>query len=91
MRSMPSILGLAIEGHHHVHELTRTVSNDSARRSPAGLLPPWVFSQWCEDHGPYQPMRFDLILKQGVSFHVRVAEGDGLPMLGLMRQEVRWQ
>ena len=33
---MPSILGLATEGHHHVHDLTRTVSNDSARRSPAG-------------------------------------------------------
>ena len=71
MRSMLSILGLATEGHHHVHDLTRTVSNDSARRSPAGLLAPWAFSQWCEDHRPYRPMRFDFRLKQGVSFHVR--------------------
>ena len=71
IRSMPSILSLATEGYHHVHDLPRTVSNDSARRLPAGLLPPWAFSQWCEDHRPYQPMRFDFMLKQGVSFHVR--------------------
>jgi serine/threonine protein kinase len=42
----------------------RPVSNDSARGLPAGLLPPWAFSQWCEDHRPYQPMRFDFTLKQ---------------------------
>ena len=71
MRSMPSILGLATEGHHRVHDLARTVSNDSARRSPAGPLPPWSFSQRCEDHRPYQSMRFDFRLKQRVSFHVR--------------------
>lgn len=36
--------GLATEGYHHAHDLTRTVSNDWARRSPAGLSPPWAFS-----------------------------------------------
>ena len=64
MRSMPSILGLATEGYHHVHDLPRTVSNDSARRSPTGLLPPWAVSQWREDHRPYQPMRLDFMLRQ---------------------------
>ena len=63
MRSMPSILGLATEGHHHVHDLTRTVSNDSARRSPAGL-PLGSLVRGCEDQRPYQPMRFDLMLKE---------------------------
>ena len=38
---------------------------------PARLLPPWAFSQWCEDHRPYQPMRFDFRLNQRVSFHHR--------------------
>jgi hypothetical protein len=47
-------------------DLTRTVANDSVRRSPTGLLPPWAFSQCCEDHRLCLPMRFDFMLKQGL-------------------------
>ena len=52
-----------------LHDLLDRHQQTGSGRDRPDRLGPLV--QWCEDHRPYQPMRFDFMLKQGVSFHVR--------------------